>query len=255
MVLLKNKHFVLIVTACGLLCCKKVPSNLSEVNAIQITIDSSAQQIDSIDNFVAPFRERINSILDSTLAYAPKTLNKNDGHLNSSIGNLMADIVYEKANPIFKSRTGQNIDFVVLNHGGIRAIISEGPVNARTAYQVMPFENYIVVVGMSGEAVDGLLSFLAGSKRAHPIAGMKLAVTEDGAVASAQIKGKPFDKNATYFVATSDYLVQGGDNMGFFGKRDSVYTTDYLLRNAIIDYFKDVDTLAAKVDDRFIELN
>jgi len=55
----------------------------------------------------------------------------------------------------------------------------------------------------------------------------------------------------TYNVATSDYLVSGGDNMGFFKNNTSVTNTDYLIRNAMIDYFKKVDTLAPKVDNRF----
>ena len=45
-------------------------------------------------------------MLDSALAYNPTNLVKNNGALNTPIGNMMADLVLEQANPIFKSRTG-----------------------------------------------------------------------------------------------------------------------------------------------------
>jgi hypothetical protein len=55
-------------------------------------------------------------------------------------------------------------------------------------------------------------------------------------------------------VATSDYLVTGGDNMTFFTEALSKTETDYKIRNAIIDYFSKVDTLTPKVDLRYYQL-
>jgi len=64
----------------------------------------------------------------------------------------------------------------------------------------------------------------------------------------------PFDENRTYYVATSNYLADGGNNMGFFKDGLNQVDLNYLIRNAMIDYFKKVDTLTAKVDDRFIKI-
>jgi 2',3'-cyclic-nucleotide 2'-phosphodiesterase (5'-nucleotidase family) len=73
-------------------------------------------------------------------------------------------------------------------------------------------------------------------------------------VKSATIKEKPIDINKTYFVATNDYLYEGGDNMDFFKTNDSLYTLDYKVRNVLIDYFLKKDTLNPVIDDRFIQL-
>ncbi len=252
---LKIKQFVLFVTINGVLSCVNPVQNPTEIKVKQLPVSSDYQSVESIDSFVTPYRNRINTVLDSTLAYVTTDLVKDDGKLNTSAGNFMADAVLEQANPIFKARTGKNIDFVVLNHGGIRAIVSKGKVNARTAYQIMPFENYIVVVEMQGKAVQDLLRFLAKSGRAHPIANMELVLDSKGNYLKTVINGKPFDETATYYVASNDYLIQGGDDMGFFKNRTSVTNTDYLVRNAIIDYFKKVDTINAKPDNRFIQLD
>jgi 2',3'-cyclic-nucleotide 2'-phosphodiesterase (5'-nucleotidase family) len=253
--ILNLKHFVVFVTILFLTSCKQKPQKLSRIEGKQIAIDSTLLQVDSIDSFVNPYRDRINQVLDSTLAYAPKVLTKEDGAYNTSAGNLMADIILSEGNTVFKKRTGKDIDFVLVNHGGIRAIISKGNVSARTAYQVMPFENNIAVVELSGASVLNLANFLIKSNRAHPIAGMQIIIDKDDSLKTLKIQGRPLDKKRKYYVATSDYLVSGGDDMVFFKDALSITDTDYLIRNAMIDYFKKTDTLRAQVDDRFIKLN
>lgn len=234
--------------------CKQGPVGLSKIEASQIPIDSDLAQVNSIDSYVAPFRNRINAVLDSTLAFAPNMITKNDGEYNTSAGNLMADIIMSEANPIFKSRTGNTIDFVLLNHGGIRSIISKGKVSARTAYEVMPFENAIAVVELEGSTIGEVVEFLIKSGRAHPISGMQITLTPLGELKSIKIQGKPLDTKRNYYVATSDYLVSGGDHMLFFKDALNINTMNYLIRNAMIDYFKKVDTLSAHVDNRFVRL-
>ena len=110
---------------------------------IEITDSLSSNQ--AIEDYIKPYREHIENDLDSVLAYSVDTYNKTNGDLNTAIGNLMADAVFELSNPVFKSRTGKNIDMVLLNHGGIRSILSKGNITSRTAYEIMPFDNSIVV--------------------------------------------------------------------------------------------------------------
>ena len=235
--------------------CLQNKDQLVRIEATEIPIDSTISEVDSIASYVAPFRKRIKQVLDSTLAYAPYTLTKRDGKYNTSAGNFMADVIYSEANPIFQSRTGKTIDFVLLNHGGIRGDISMGPVNARTAYEIMPFENTIVVVEMPGASVLQLVEYLIRSKRAHPFSQLQVVLAKDETLKEFTIQGKPFDVNSTYYVATSNYLVSGGDNMHFFKGITDSFDTNYLIRNAIIDYLKKIDTLKAKVDNRYIKLN
>ncbi len=76
---------------------------------------------------------------------------------------------------------------------------------------------------------------------------------KDFKVISASVNGKSIDPDQNYFVATSDYLQQGGDSMYFFSDPVNLYNIDYKLRNAIIDYFHKIDTIKAKQDNRFIK--
>ncbi len=252
--ILKIKHFVAIITIEIFSACQNQPQSLSEIKAKQLPISDSISDNAAIEAFVRPYRKRIDAVLDSTLAFASKPISKEDGYYNSTAGNLMADIVLQQASPIFKQRTGKEIDFVLLNHGGIRSVISEGPVSARTAYEVMPFENSIAVVELSGQSILALIDYLIASKRAHPVSGIQVVLNKNDELHSLKIGGKAFDINQHYWVATSDYLTNGGDSMVFFKDALNITTVDYLIRNALIDYFKRVDTLAPIIDDRFYKI-
>ncbi|MGB7395306.1 MAG: 5'-nucleotidase [Pricia sp.] len=255
------KHFVVFITLGCIFSCGDTGRDaiegaisLTRIEGGQIAIDSTLPASDSLVRFFRPYGQRIDAVLDSTLAYAPNPISKEDGDYNTTAGNLLADIVLSEANPIFRSRTGEDIDFVMLNHGGIRSIVSRGTVTARTAYEVMPFENAIVVAKLSGKSVKELVEYLRDSGRAHPISGLQVVLERDNAIRDIYIKGEHFDENRTYNVATSDYLLQGGDDMVFFGDAEQSTEIDYKIRDAMIDYFRKTDTVAPVVDDRFYRM-
>ncbi|MEZ4802883.1 MAG: 5'-nucleotidase [Gelidibacter sp.] len=232
----------------------KTPIAYDKIEGKQIAITDTLQTDQNIEAFIKPYREHVNNDMKKVLSYAVGTYSKSDGELNTAIGNFMADAMYEQSNPIFKKRTGKDVDFVLLNHGGIRAIISKGNITTRTAFEVMPFENSVVVTKLKGEQVKELLDYLVEAKRAHPISKLKIVLDSDGNLKDATIKGQPIDYNKSYFVLTNDYLLNGGDRMDFFKKRDTVYVLDYKIRNALIDYFTKTDTINPVIDDRFIQL-
>ncbi|MFD1005560.1 5'-nucleotidase C-terminal domain-containing protein [Winogradskyella aquimaris] len=232
--------------------CKDVPNRI-EGNRLDINENITANK--EIEDFISPYRNNVNKNLDSIISYAPETYSKTDGELNTAIGNFMADAVFSESNPIFYKRTGKNIDFVLLNHGGIRAIISEGNITTRTAYEVMPFENSVVVVALNGTQINKLLDYLSKAKRAHPVSNqIELTLDENFNIKKALISGQPVSETKTYYVATNDYLYNGGDRMTFFQPNDSLYTLDYKIRNVLIDHFKKVDTIRPKIDNRFTKL-
>lgn len=81
-----------------------------------------------------------------------------------------------------------------------------------------------------------------------------MVLDKENEIRSIRVQQKPFDENRSYNVATSDYLLNGGDNMVFFKDAEKVTEIDYKIRNAMIDYFKKVDTIAPVVDDRFYRI-
>ncbi|WP_308992123.1 5'-nucleotidase [Mariniflexile litorale] len=227
---------------------------MTKIEGKQIQITDSLAIDPNVEAFIKPYRAHIEKDLDSVLAYAVSKYTKSDGEFNTAIGNFMADAIFDEANPIFKNRTGNNIDMVILNHGGIRSIINKGNITTRTAFELMPFENSIVVVAMKGTQIDNLVSYLSKAHKAHPISKLKMTIDKKFNVVEASINDEKIQLNKTYYVATNDYLYNGGDNMTFFKPNNGLYVLDYKIRNALIDHFKKVDTINPVRDERFIQL-
>lgn len=245
-------HIILFLLPITLVSCKGSQQGISLIEAEQLNIDGSIAENDSIEAFIAPYRARIDQEMDSVLAYAPYSLSKTDGDLNTTIGNMMADAVMELSNPVFRSRTGKSIDLVLLNHGGIRSTVNKGSITTRTAYNIMPFENEVVVAELKGEQVFKMIDYLLEANTAHPLSGIELIINTDNSIGKALVQGKPIEKDKSYYVATNDYLYMGGDNMNFFSKAEGVTNIDYKIRNLLIDYFKKKDSIAPVIDNRFI---
>jgi 2',3'-cyclic-nucleotide 2'-phosphodiesterase (5'-nucleotidase family) len=89
-------------------------------------------------------------------------------------------------------------------------------------------------------------------KKPHPLSGIQLKINDNDELIEATIDGKSIQNEQYYYVATSDYLANGGDHMTFFLKAKETYDLDYKIRNILIDYFKNNDTIEAKIDQRIL---
>ncbi|WP_163411285.1 5'-nucleotidase C-terminal domain-containing protein [Flavobacterium ajazii] len=247
------KLFVIFLTLFFIFSCSQKNYNLTKIEGKQLPVTEKDSQTPEIENFIKPYRDHINKDLDSVLAYCPETLDKSTGKWQTSIGNLMADICLQRGNQVFKTREKKDIDLCFLNHGGIRAILPKGNVTTRTAFEIMPFENNLVVLALKGDQILEMTAYIIKEKKPHPLAGMTFSISKDNTAKNIQIQRKPLDANKTYYVATNDYLANGGDSMNFFLKAIQKYDLNYKLRNVLIDYFKDVDTIPVPKDIRITE--
>lgn len=255
MVNLKNyndvlKLFVIFLTFILSVSCSQQKYNITKIEGKKIAITDKEKQAPEYENFIKPYRDHIDKDLSSILAYNPKTLDKSEGKWQTSIGNLLADITLERGNTVFFAREKKNIDLCILNHGGIRSLLPKGNITARTAFEIMPFENSLFVIALKGEQIFEFVDYFIATKKPHPISGITFTIGKDNVAKNILVQGKPVEKDSIYYVGTNDYLANGGDNMNFFKKGTQSYDLDYKLRNIIIDYFKEVDTITVKNDIR-----
>lgn len=254
MVKLKNynvvlKHFVLILTFISVISCADKKYAVTKIEGKEIGITNKDSEVAEIENFIKPYRDKIDEDLNKVLANAPETLDKS-GEWQTSMGNFLADITYEKSNKVFQMREKKSIDICLLNHGGIRSIIPKGNVTARTAYEVMPFENSAIVIGLKSEQILDIVNYIVSEKKPHPLKGLTFTIDKSNQPKNILVNGKPLDQNKIYYVVTSDYLSNGGDNMLFFKKGVEQYDLNYKLRNIIIDYFQENQIITANKDIR-----
>jgi 2',3'-cyclic-nucleotide 2'-phosphodiesterase (5'-nucleotidase family) len=254
MVKLKNykvvlKHFVLLLTFICLISCAEKKYAVTKIEGREIGITDKITEVADVENFIRPYRDKIDADLNKVLSNAPETLDKS-GEWQTAMGNFLADITFEKSNAVFQLREKKSIDICLLNHGGIRSIIPKGNVTARTAYEVMPFENSAIVIGLKTEQILEIVNYIISEKKPHPLKGLTFAIDKNSRPKDILVNGKPLDSAKTYYVVTSDYLSNGGDNMLFFKKSVAQYDLEYKLRNIIIDYFREHKTIVANKDIR-----
>lgn len=247
-----SRHFVLFLTFAVLAGCAG-GQHLGRIEGKQIGITNTNAETPAIEAFIKPYREKLDQDLNTVLAYAPQTIDKK-GEWQSPIGNLFADATLQKCGPVFLKRENKTIDICLLNYGGIRAIIPKGNVTTRTAFEIMPFENSVVVIALKAEQIKAIATYIIKEKKPHPLSGMQFTIGKNGETKNILIQGKPLNETQLYYVATSDYLAGGGDNMNFFKANAGKFDLDYKLRNVLIDYFKDTDTVPMITDQRiFVE--
>ena len=223
-------------------------SNYNYDNIDYSRIDIIGLEDSTLTDIINVYKDSIDLKLDNVIGFSKGLYTKDDYSkikFNSSLGNLIADIIYKQADSVFYKSFGNNIDFVLQNHGGIRSSLLEGEIKLTDAYKILPFENEIVVLEISKEVFDEMVLFLSNEKFPHPISGF--SIMDDKALID-----KEKSLNDKFFLATNDYLLSGGDNMFFLERNSRVFNLGYSLRDAFIDYTINEEDLESKVDNRFI---
>ena len=115
----------------------------------------------------------------------------------------------------------------------------------------MPFENKAVVAKINGNKVLELINFLNKENIAHPVSGIILKFDKTQ-IDNVLIREKKFNSNKSYYVLTSDFLIEGNDNMFFFKNPIQKFDLDIGIREILIDYISKKDTIVSNIDDRII---
>ncbi len=238
-----TKWFVLFLTIQLFAACGTTGLRNTRIEAHKTTINAALPEDAALKNYIAPYRDTLTAALSTVLAYAPETFDKSKGKWNTTIGNMLAEAAFKKADSVFFSKEKRHADACMLNHGGIRSVIPKGPVTLRTAYEVMPFENSVMIVALKGTQIRQMADYIAREGRPHPLAGITITLNTEGLVTGIAIQDEPVQNDNTYYIASIDYLITGGDNMTFFATNEGVYDLNYKLRDLYIDYFKETDAL------------
>ena len=190
------------------------------------TVDSSVVKT------IQPYKQTIDGKMHEVIGTAPIALTKKTPE--STLGNFFAEAVFGRVKKVPNVDT--NYTFAMFNNGGLRTSVPQGNVMVGGMFELMPFENKLVVIAISGERLMQLLNYVA-EKDGAPVAGIRFVIADKKAT-SIIINGKAFDGTKTYYVATSDYLAGGGDTFFTAGENKDMIKTDILLRDILIDYCK-----------------
>ncbi|MBI4177829.1 bifunctional metallophosphatase/5'-nucleotidase [bacterium] len=179
-------------------------------------------------------REDVGRALDVVIATSDSTYRKTR-YRECVIGNLLADAM----------RFSTGADAAFMNNRGIRAELAEGPVRLRDIFTIMPFDNTVTVMTLTGKELMSLLEESAGLDRdiLH-MSGVEMEISyakpPGRRVLKASIGGKKIRRGQKYRIATNSFLAGGGDLFETFLLGRDRQDAGYLLRDAIRDRIADV---------------
>lgn len=214
---------------------------------VPIVASDTLQVLDqAIVKIIAPYKEQLDGQMNSRIMVASADLVKENPE--GSLGNMVCDVMMR-----FAKQQGKLPDVCVFNAGGLRIpTIYKGDITQRTIFELLPFDNQLVMLKISGAQLKDLLDLVAANG-GWPVAGLQMKIVQKKA-ANILINQNALDEKAHYWVLTSDYLAGGGDNASMLKEASESYTFNYLLRDALImqlkTMFYDGETLQALKDGR-----
>ena len=231
--------YSVLCTLCFTSCTKSRPTT-TEV----IPVDSSLDAIQDTAYLsrLAPYQEVVDREMNVKVGYVPETLWV--GAPECPLLNWLTDALWSAAKKVYPGR----VDVALVNMGSVRAEWLPGDLTFGQIYQVMPFENMLVVLTLSGEDIIDLCASFA-EFGAQGVAGMRVTIV-DGQLADLTIGGKPVNPKKDYTLATSDYLTGGADNLTALTRYKKLWNSQLPIRDLYIQEAQQQDTIRAAVDGR-----
>ncbi len=232
----------------------KVSAHVSET-----LVDSSIPDDPALDKMLEAYSPKVRA-LDVVLGKLKGELKKG-GMGAGSLGNFVTDGVRAQANLTL----GKPIALVFVNKGGLRRDgITEGELRGLDIFELLPFENKLIAVDLTGEQLIELLGVVVAGREAqsgarirYRVKDEKKAELEEARLIDERNTAQEIDPKATYTVVTIDYLYQVGGDYKILREAKELKPLGVTIRDAIIAYVK-AETAAGREiepnpDGRFVE--
>jgi len=198
-----------------------------------------AEPAPEITKLLEPYEAKLNKALQLVLGHAAGDLSQSTAQ-ESHIGNLVADAI--------RAKTGTAI--ALINAAEPQAGIRKGPITSRMMFEVLPSENTIVTMRLSGAHIKRILG-----RSMMSLSGLrvKLDVTkpEGKRLVSVRLEdGAPLRDKDLYSVTTNDSLLMGGDGYADFADGVGVEDTGIKMRDALAEHIARLGTVAPRLDGR-----
>jgi 2',3'-cyclic-nucleotide 2'-phosphodiesterase (5'-nucleotidase family) len=216
------------IIAFGIASCNKYyqPTSL-QYEQVRITENSARDT--ALQHMLQPYADSVNKSMSRVIAEVEVPLEKKLPE--SNLGNLMADAIRKEAERVYNVK----IDAAFINYGGIRVLqIPAGSLKLNQVFEMMPFDNLLVVQRIPGNILQLFLDNIA-KRGGWPGSGITYVIKNRRAT-NVLIGGVPFDSTKTYVIANSDYIANGGDDCDML-RTIPQEDKGYLIRDGLIHYF------------------
>lgn len=209
---------------------------IHETYSENIPIVARTGSVDSIiQSVLKPYRDSIEQDMSRFVTSGKTAMVK--GKPESKLTNLMSDLILNYAEEYCKlNDLGFKPDASYVNYGGLRASLPEGEITVGHIFELMPFENEIVLVKITGESMRKMANRIAG-RGGEGVSGMTIGI-RDNTAGTITVGGRAIENEASYWLVTNDYVANGGDQMSMLTGSEEVIYTHMKIRDVTIELLR-----------------
>jgi len=223
---------------------------VTQATSEKIALDSTTEALadKNYESYLQPLKQCVGAKMDVVIGQAAETMK---GHAPESLlSNFSADVYKQTATGFL----GENVDIAIVNMGGLRTVVPAGNITVGKVFELMPFENELVIVWLKGDKLEDLLQYFA-SMGGEGVSGLRMTI-DHGKATNITIGGKPLDRDKIYSITTNDYLAGGNDQMIQLAQHVKRVNTGIKVRDMLLDYIKTEtgkgNKIQSKLDGRII---
>lgn len=206
-----------------------------------IDINETTEEDRSIVQWLQPLSDSLNSQMNEIIGFTPREYRpiRSKGRIReleqhkATLARLVADYTLEWSRKFAQKNNLPLPEIAVLNHNGLRNSIDSGTISLGNVYEVMPFDNEVVLLVLSGKQMIELFNYIAQIGGSPFSGGILYLDTQE--FAKAEINGNMFDSRRSYCIATVDFMLGGGDGFTMLKDAKRTIQTGTFLRDVIIN--------------------
>ena len=221
----------LLLMAMGLMSCRQT-YQLTRIEITRLPVDErlDADPDTAMMALLAPYKAAVDSVMDHVVGTAAVSMDKD--RPESLLSNLVADVLRQAATPVL----GHAADMGLVNMGGLRNVLTAGPITTANVYEILPFENALCVLTIQGADFRRVMENIA-ARGGEGVSGVRLVISTGGQLLDATVGGQPIDDSRTYSIATIDYLAEGNDGLtALTSAQTRVCPDDAVMRDLFLRY-------------------
>lgn len=243
-----NTKFLFLVLAFLQISCSPKSWQIARATSSKIAIDSTTEvnADKTYSEFLQPIKQSIDAKMNIIIGTAPETMR---GYAPES---LLSNFCTDLFRQVGMDFLGAKVDISIVNMGSLRTSIPAGDISIGKVFELMPFENELVIIWLRGDKLQELIQSFA-RVGGQGVSGMRMEI-HNGKAFHLTVNGLALDPLKLYTIATNDYLADGNDRMQELTHSERRINTGLKIRDILLNYIKSEtekgNKIGSKLDGR-----